>query len=166
YGINQVTELDWWQSYKYSGMNFTFVPAKHFSMRGICDRNKTQWGGFVFETSGGPVYFSGDTGFDIHFEQIFKKFGAMRFSMLPIGAYRPRWFMVFFHTSPDDAVLAHKILHSAQTMGIHWGTFMQADDGLLEPLVDLKIALAKHNISDSEFYVLKHGIGHLIPKLK
>ncbi|MCF6319733.1 MAG: MBL fold metallo-hydrolase, partial [Proteobacteria bacterium] len=48
-GLNNVLELDWWQEYhiSHSNVEITFVPARHNSGRGICDKNKTLWGGFV-----------------------------------------------------------------------------------------------------------------------
>jgi len=42
HGIS-ATELDWWQS---SG-RIPAVPAQHFSARGLTDRNRNLWGGFV-----------------------------------------------------------------------------------------------------------------------
>ncbi|MGA2297656.1 MAG: MBL fold metallo-hydrolase [FCB group bacterium] len=166
YEINNVKEMDWWDSDSSKGIQIYFVPSRHFSGRGLCDRNKTLWGGYVILTSGGPVYFAGDTGFGKHFKQIFDKFGPIRLSMLPVGAYRPRWFMKPIHVNPDEAVQAHIILHSQTSMAIHWGTFRQADDGMYEPIDDLKISLAKHNLTENDFLVLKHGIGKNIEALK
>jgi hypothetical protein len=58
--------------------------------------------------------------------------------MLPIGAYRPRWFMSPVHIDPDAAVRAHEVLGARTSLAIHWGTFAQADDGELEPVADLE----------------------------
>jgi L-ascorbate metabolism protein UlaG (beta-lactamase superfamily) len=156
-GIDKVIELDWWD--EYTPAKITLVPARHFSMRGLSDGNNTLWAGFVLQTVGGPVYFAGDTGFGKHFEMIYKKFGPMRFSMIPIGAFSPRWFMSSVHISPDEAVKAHKILHSKKSMGIHFGTISQADDGQYEPIYYLKEALNKENIPSDEFIVLPEGDG-------
>ena len=64
-GIGQVEELDWWQRDDAlpHGLKVVFVPARHGSGRGLFDRNKTLWGGFVIETSVGNVYFAGDTAY-------------------------------------------------------------------------------------------------------
>ena len=48
-GIENVEELDWWQNSSLGDLRFHFVPAQHFSARGVTDRNKTLWGGFVIE---------------------------------------------------------------------------------------------------------------------
>jgi L-ascorbate metabolism protein UlaG (beta-lactamase superfamily) len=156
-GIDKIFEQDWWE--EYSPAKITLVPARHFSMRGLMDGNNTLWGGFVLKTEGGPVYFAGDTGFGKHFEMIYRKFGPMRFSMIPIGSFIPRWFMSYVHISPEEAVKAHKILHSKKTMGIHLGTISQADDGEYEPAYYLHEALRKENIPFDEFIIMPEGDG-------
>jgi L-ascorbate metabolism protein UlaG (beta-lactamase superfamily) len=86
-GIKNAVELDWWQSQNYQDKTkIHCVPARHFTMRGMTDRNKSLWGGFVIESAGGPIYFSGDTGFGKHFQMIHDHFGDLRFALLPIGA--------------------------------------------------------------------------------
>ncbi|MFP4369267.1 MAG: MBL fold metallo-hydrolase [Candidatus Kapaibacterium sp.] len=164
-GMTNVLELDWWQSHTVKGMDYSFVPARHFSNRGICDRNKTLWGGFVFETKGGPVYFAGDTGYGIHFRELNERYGKFRFSMIPIGAYIPRWFMYPVHVSPVEAVMAHRDLQSVLSMGIHFGSFQQADDMRLQPVYDLRDELIKQGISLNEFIIPALGKGVMIEPL-
>lgn len=166
-GMTNTFEMDWWDKMIIGkDTKLTFVPAQHFSMRGMCDRNTTLWGGFVIESEGGPIYFAGDTGFGIQFQQIYDKFGPMRFSMLPIGAFIPEEFVAPVHTSPAEALDAHLILKSQWSMGIHWGTFRQADDGLKDPIDALKYALEKHGLTAKDFSLFEHGKGYLIPPLK
>ena len=47
------TELGWWSTTTVRGVRITFVPAQHWSRRGLFDTNRTLWGGFVIE--GTPV---------------------------------------------------------------------------------------------------------------
>jgi L-ascorbate metabolism protein UlaG (beta-lactamase superfamily) len=165
-GIKNAVEMDWWnETIIGSDTKLTFVPAQHFSMRGMCDRNATLWGGFVISSDGGPIYFAGDTGFGKEFQQIVDKFGPMRFSMLPIGAFIPKKFVAAVHMSPEEAVIAHKILKSQWSMGIHWGTFRLADDGLLDPVDELKESLLKEGLSSRDFSLFEHGKGYMIPAL-
>ena len=157
-GFEKVVELDWNQDIMIKDKTkLTFVQGRHFSGRGLSDRNRTLWGGYILSSIAGPIYFAGDTGFGSHFDKIYKQFGEIAFSMLPIGAYRPRWFMKSVHMNPDDAVKAHIALHSKLSMGIHFGTFAQADDGEFEPIKDLQIALKKNHINENEFFVPEHG---------
>lgn len=142
---DNVVELDWWQRHPLSGgVSATYVPAEHFSARGPFDRNVTLWGGFVLETPAGGVYFAGDTGDGAHIAAIAEHFGPMTLSLLPIGAYLPRWFMAPVHMNPREAVAAAQTLQSRVTMPIHYGTIRLADDAFDEPLRVLREALAAH----------------------
>jgi L-ascorbate metabolism protein UlaG (beta-lactamase superfamily) len=83
--------------------------------------------------------------------------------MLPIGAYRPRWFMAPVHIDPDQAVRAQTALGAATGLAIHWGTFAQADDGEREPVEDLAIALAARQEPRPRFLVLENGESAEVP---
>jgi len=138
-----VVELDWWASHRLArGVTITYVPAQHFSGRGLFDRNKSLWGGFVLETPAGMIYFAGDTGFGPHFAAIRARFGPAALALLPIGAFAPRWFMARVHVDPQQAVAASQILEAQVALAIHYGTFPLADDGMAAPLQELASALA------------------------
>ncbi len=131
--IGPVDELDWGDSLPIPGAIIHAVPAIHFSARGLFDRNRTLWCGFVIEAAGGIVYFAADTAFGSHFAQIRERFGSPRLALLPIGAYEPRWFMSPVHMGPDEAIRAHDILGAATSVAIHHGTFQLADEGIDTP---------------------------------
>jgi L-ascorbate metabolism protein UlaG (beta-lactamase superfamily) len=150
--IGPVHELDWGESLPFGRTNIHSVPALHFSARGIFDRNRTLWCGYVIETAGRVVYFARDTAFGGHFGRIRERFGAPRLALLPIGAYEPRWFMSPVHMAPDEAVRAHEILAAKTSIAIHHGTFQLADDGLDTPKKWLRACAP----SDS-FLVLDNG---------
>lgn len=157
-GIKNVQEVDWWQTVQLNpSLQIIFTPCHHWSARGLFDRNKSLWGSFTLNYKGAKMHFGGDTGYSAHFKMIYQKLGAMQFSMLPIGAYEPRWFMKEQHMNPEEAVQAHLDLHSKKSMGIHFGTFQLTDEGIDEPVIALKDALKKHNISESEFMVMGEG---------
>jgi len=136
--IGPVCELDWGEALSLPGFTIHCVPALHFSSRGIHDRNKTLWCGYVIECQGRLVYFAGDTGFGRHFGQIREKFGSPDLALLPIGAYEPRWFMSPVHMGPDEAVRAHEILAAKTSIAIHHGTFQLADEGIDTPTKQLR----------------------------
>lgn len=144
---SDVRELDWWHSDTLGdGVTVTYVPAEHASARGPFDQNKSLWGGFVVEAPAGTIYFAGDTAFGEHFAAIRERFGAPDLSLLPIGAYLPRWFMSVVHMDPHQAVDAAAILNSRVTVPIHYGVFHLADDGYHEPLRTLEAALAGRDL--------------------
>ncbi len=154
--IGPAHELDWGESLplpgSLAGCIIHSVPALHFSSRGINDRNRTLWCGYVIESRERLVYFAGDTAFGGHFAQIREKFGSPRLALLPIGAYEPRWFMSPVHMGPDEAVRAHEILAAETSIAIHHGTFQLADEGLDTP-EKLLLACAPRD----SFLVLKNG---------
>src|ERR1700745_980586 len=135
--VESVHELDWGESKAISGVTIHCVPALHFSARGILDRNKTLWWGYVIEYPESLVYFAGDTSFGSHFDQIREKFGSPQLALLPIGAYEPRWVMSPVHMTPEEAVRAHEILGAKTSIAIHHGTFQLADDGIDTPAQQL-----------------------------
>lgn len=143
WGFKQVVELDWYQVFNFKNHEVHFVPAQHFSARGVFDRNQTLWGGFVFKASRGYIYFAGDTGFGEFIYEIAKKFQPIVFSLLPIGAYEPRWFMKDMHVNPSEALQFHQILNSKYSLGIHWGTFQLTDEFWNQPVLDLEAEIKK-----------------------
>jgi L-ascorbate metabolism protein UlaG (beta-lactamase superfamily) len=160
---SQVRELDWWQSADaLDKLRITAVPARHFSGRGLRDRNETLWCGYVIEGPSGAVYFAGDTAYGTHFREIRERFPRIRLAFLPIGAYRPQWFMGPVHISPHDAVLAHEEVGAATSIAIHFGTFHLADDGQDEPVIELQRALDECRVAH-RFWVLDAGEGRDIP---
>jgi L-ascorbate metabolism protein UlaG (beta-lactamase superfamily) len=150
--IVPVHELDWGESLTISGFRIHCVPALHFSARGIFDRNKTLWCGYVVEYSERFVYFAADTAFGNHFAWIREKFGPPSLALLPIGAYDPPWFMSPVHMNPEEAVKAHDILGAKISIAIHHGTFQLADDGIDTPK---KRLLACRR--DDSFLILNNG---------
>jgi L-ascorbate metabolism protein UlaG (beta-lactamase superfamily) len=158
-GIGNITEMDWWDETKIAtGLSIICTPAQHFSGRGMFDRDRTLWSGFALMTEKGSIYYSGDTGLGDFFAEIAERISPIRLSFLPIGAYKPQWFMSTIHTSPADAVKIHKIVKSPISIGMHFGTFPLADDGMEDPVDDLKIALEKEGIPEGEFIVPKEGV--------
>jgi len=132
-GFKRVVEMKWWQQENIEGLNITFVPAEHWSRRGLTDTNTSWWGGFVIEHGGIRVYHSGDTAWFEGFAEIGERCGEINAAMLPIGAYAPRWFMRHQHMNPDDAVKAFSALKAQRFVAMHWGTFKLTDEDLREP---------------------------------
>lgn len=163
--ITNISELQWWQNINLKNeLNLWSVPAQHFSGRGLGDRNKTLWMGFVIESPHAKIYFAGDTGFGPHFSQIHERFGDIDVALLPIGAFLPVPIMHHMHMQPREAIEAAQILHARHSFGIHFGTFPLADDGQHEPLEELKKAQALMSAPHS-FEVLDFGERRDFPKL-
>lgn len=159
-GITEFVELDWWGEHPFTErIAVTGVPAQHFSGRGLSDRDKTLWCGYMIGLPQGNIYFAGDTGYNGIFKEIGRRFAPIRTALIPIGAYRPRWFMAPIHVDPEEAVLIHKDVGAERSIGMHFGTFPLADDGMYEPVDDLAKARAKYGLAEEEFRTLSEGEG-------
>ncbi|MEO1052407.1 MAG: MBL fold metallo-hydrolase [Bacteroidota bacterium] len=158
-GIEKSVDLDWWETYSIAdSVEIAAVPAQHFSGRGMLDRDATLWCGYAIKRPGGNIYFAGDTGYNQEmFTEIGERFKPLKLSLIPIGAYLPRWFMSPIHTSPEDAVKAHKDLASEHSIATHFGTFPLADDGQVQPINDLNTALEKYEVPNERFQAMKEG---------
>lgn len=156
-------ELDWNDTLRVNDkLRLTCTEAQHFSNRGLGDRDRTLWAGYLLHTAYGTIYFCGDSGYGPHFKRIGEQAtrsesGTIKLALLPIGSYRPEWFMAPVHVSPAGAVRAFMDLKAAQAVGIHFGTFQQGDDGLTEPADDLRKALEVYNVVSKRFIVPKEG---------
>lgn len=133
-GVTGVVDMDWWQNHAVSEtVSVSAVAAQHFSSRGLTDRNRTLWGGYVIDTPRGQLYFAGDTGYGPFVEEIQKRFDNIIVGFIPIGAFKPEWFMGPVHVSPDEAIQMQRDLGVDTVIGIHFGTFHLADDEQDEP---------------------------------
>ncbi len=156
--VDPLHELDWGQSVTLGQTTIHSVPALHFSGRGLFDRNRTLWCGYVIEAAGRGIYFAGDTGFGDHFARIRERFGPLRLALLPVGAYQPQWFMSPVHMGPEEALRAHEILNPGASIAIHHGTFQLGDDGPDTP----KRRLMELGRPDS-FLILNNGQSVALP---
>ncbi len=164
HGVRNVVELDWWQRVDaHPQVEITSVPAQHFSGRTPFDRDRRLWCGFVIQANECCIYFAGDTGGGPHIAQVAERFPEIDLAILPIGAYRPEWFMGEVHMSPDEAVAAHLRLGARLSVASHFGTFPLADDGEDEPLKALHEVLRRTDLRDTEFWVLDFGEGRDVP---
>ena len=156
-GFSSYSELDWDESAKVKDARVHFLEAAHTSRRSIGDTDKTLWGSFLIDTSDGKIYFAGDSAYGTHFRTIYERFGAPRVSLLPIGAYEPRWFMYRMHMNPDEAVRAHLDLHSENSVAIHFGLIDNAGESYDAPNNDLTVARVAHRVEPTRFVAPRYG---------
>jgi N-acyl-phosphatidylethanolamine-hydrolysing phospholipase D len=157
----QVVELAWWESLTVEeGLTVTATPAQHFSARGPFDRNQSHWCGFAVASARHRVFFAGDTGYHPEFGLIAERLGPFDLSLLPIGAYEPRWFMRVVHMNPEEAVQAFLDLGGRDhgtLMGIHWGTFKLTDEPMDEPPARTRAAWSAAGLPRERLWVPRQG---------
>jgi L-ascorbate metabolism protein UlaG (beta-lactamase superfamily) len=158
-GIDGAKELDWWEEADLGdGARVVLVPVQHWSGRGLFDRRRALWGGFYLRRGPATAFFAGDTGYGAHFKLIRERLGAPDLSLLPIGAYEPRWFMKDQHVNPDEAVRAHLDLGSRVSLGMHFGTFRLTDEGMDDPVRALEESRRARGVADESFRALHNGL--------
>ncbi len=157
-GMKNVVELDWWEKHAVNSETFLhFVPAQHWSKRNFFGQNEMLWGGFVIETPQGKTFFAGDTGYGPHFKEITSRLGPLNAALLPIGAYKPQWFMTNFHMGPADAIKAYYDLGSPSSIAIHHGTFPLGQEGIHDASNDLEILKKEAGAALENFKILGNG---------
>ena len=156
-GIENVIEFLWWEEIEIKGSKFTFTPVQHWSARGIVDRNKSLWGGWFMNLKTETIYHAGDTGYSKDFIETKKRLGSPSISLIPVGAYAPRWFMKTNHVNPPEAIQIAIDLESERNFGMHWGTFQLTDEEILEPPKLLKESLRDQGLADNFFNILRPG---------
>ncbi len=137
----------------------TLVPTRHWTARGLFDRNKALWASFVLETPAGKLYIVCDSGYGEgrHFRRVAEAHGPLKLAILPIGAYEPRWFMRDQHMNPSDAVKALADCGAERALAHHHGTFQLTDEAIDAPALALSEALDAAGVSRERFVVLKPG---------
>lgn len=157
-GLTRVVELDWWESHRVGDLTVTLVPAQHWSMRALWDRNRRLWGGFVTQSPEGTTYHAGDTAFsEPLFSAIGARFPQIDWAMLPIGAYEPTWFMERQHMGPEDAGRAWEVLGAKNLVAMHWGTFELTDEPPGEPPERLRAWFADRGHPIDRLWIMDLG---------
>lgn len=186
-GVSRVVELDWWESVDApGGYRLTCVPARHWTRRGPGGTNTRLWSGWTVlprEEGGaggaappgagsaapdraglGParsaprLWFAGDSAYCPAFSEIGARLGPFDVSLVPVGAYEPRWFMKAAHMNPEEAVRAYRDAGGRGTfVPIHWGTWRLTFEDPLEPPGRTRDAWSAAGLPEAELALLRHG---------
>lgn len=164
-GIDQVVERDWWEPAELGDTDYTVVaaPVRHWTRRTPWGTNRRLWCSWAIVSpiggrAGSGVYFGGDSGYASFFSEIGERLGPFAASMIPIGAYEPRWFMGAAHMNPEEAVRAYRQLGGRGVfLPSHWGTFRLTFEDPLEPPERLRDAWGRAGLDSGSLAVLRHG---------
>ncbi len=162
-GFTNVTELDWWESAEIGEVSFDFVPAHHWSRRGLFDTCRTLWGGWILGAHGHRVYFAGDTAYGDRFKQIGARYPGIDLALMPVGAYEPRWFTRVAHVDPAQAVQACMDVGAPRMATMHWGTFALSGEPILAPVQEAREAWAAQGLNHADLWDLVIGETRLLP---
>jgi L-ascorbate metabolism protein UlaG (beta-lactamase superfamily) len=161
-GLHHVHQFDWGNQAHVGEVTFRSTKNQHFSNRGLTDMDHSLWTAWTLTgTHAGKAYFAGDTGYGAHFKEAGDAQGPFRLAVLPIGAFRPEWFMSAIHEDPKQAVQAAIDLRAKTAVPMHFGTFPLADDGEVEAVDLLRAEVAARGYGG--FKVLDFGEGLDVP---
>ncbi len=138
---DRIIRCDWGDTIELNdGFVLHCTPARHFSGRGVFNRNNTLWASWVIASPQHQVYYGGDSGYFPGFKEIGDTLGPFDLTMLEIGAYHENWGDI--HMGPAKALQAHLDLKGKMLLPIHWGLFNLAFHAWTAPIEEL-VPLAK-----------------------
>lgn len=134
WGIDKekIREHDWWDESEFEGLRIVSTPARHFSGRSLFDRDATLWSSWAIIGKQSRIYFSGDSGYGPHFEQIGKKYGPFDLTLMECGQYDERWSAI--HMVPEETIQAHIDIKGNTMIPIHWAAFSLAVHDWTDPI--------------------------------
>ena len=159
-GVEDVVELDWWESRTFHGVTFTCTPAQHSSGRTLTDHDQRLWSSWVLAGRGKRFFFAGDTGYDPALKEIGRRLGPFAAAALPIGGYRSYEGNHPNHLNPEEAVQLFTDIHGQRLVPMHWGTFELNREPFREP-PDRLLKEARRRGLESQVALL--GPGQTIP---
>jgi L-ascorbate metabolism protein UlaG (beta-lactamase superfamily) len=173
-GCSRVVECMWWDRQPLSipslatKIMFTFLPAFHWSQRGVFDRNTSLWGSWMIEAAlqddasiqdQWRIYFGGDSAYGRHYKAIAQEFSLIDIALLPIGPCEPRKWMKYSHLGPEEAGRAFLDLGARHFIPMHWATYWFGIDTPLMPIEKLHAWWSVHRqeLADGVLHSLKIG---------
>lgn len=167
-GFAKVTEYMWWDSvtfhstgyYLNGDVTFTFLPAYHWSQRGLFDQNKSLWGSWMIQSESTTIYFAGDTAYAPHFSTIGKEFSTIDVALMPIGPVEPRSWLRKMHVDSVEAIQGFLDLGAQHFVPMHWGTFLLGLDEFDRPIKLLRAGWSQKEAEmtkNQQLYIFKCG---------
>lgn len=152
---NSIIELNWEESFVVDELEFVCLPSRHYSGRSLFNTNSTLWASWAILSKKGKIYFSGDSGYGLHFKEIGNNYGPFDVSLIDCGQYNNAW--KHLHMFPEECTMASIDLKSNYYMPIHWGAFTLSIHDWNEPI--------KQSVYYSEMYgqkILAPRIGEVV----
>ena len=127
-----IREVTWGDSVQLPGLLLVSQPARHYSGRGLTNRNSTFWSSWVVVGGGKRLFYSGDGGYGPHFAAIGQQYGPFDLAVMECGQYNTRWADI--HLMPEQSVQAALDVRARAMLPVHWGAFTEALHAWNEPV--------------------------------
>ncbi len=174
--FDQVTGFHWGERKTLQNLTFTFLPARHWSRRGMFDRNKSLWGSWMIEykeKSAHPefiegsereckkntIYFAGDSAYADHFSEIRQHFPNIDVALMPIAPCEPDHIMREMHMNAEESVQAYLDLNAQSFIPMHWHTFNFGHDTIMTPLHRLQKKWELQQLPQKQLIIPNIGLG-------
>jgi L-ascorbate metabolism protein UlaG (beta-lactamase superfamily) len=152
--LTQIEEMEWWQRKTFGGVEFVCTPTRHYSGRSLGDRSATLWSSWSVLGPGHRFFYSGDTGYGTHFQDIGSRLGPFDLAFVKIGSYGPGQSWIDIHMPPEEAVQANRDVRAKRMFPVHWSTFNLAYHDWDEPI---RRAVAEARRSEVDLVTPKLG---------
>ena len=159
---NPVIELSYYADYELpDGTVITAVPVIHRTWR-MTRLKIIKANAYLIKQEGqGQVYFCSDSAYGPHFQEI-GNLGPIDLALLPIGGYKPRWFLKQRHMTPAEAVQAFEDLKARHMITIHHGTFRFALEQIDAPIKWMEEILVSRTDLSNRVHLLKPGESYTV----
>ena len=129
---NRITEMNWGDSVTLPNLTLRCTPSRHFSGRGLTNRNSTLWCSWVVQGASKRVFYTGDGGYGPHFAAIGQQYGPFDLAVVECGQYNAGWAEI--HMKPEQSVQAARDVRAAVMLPVHWGAFTESLHPWNEPV--------------------------------
>lgn len=147
WGVDEekIVERDWYENTTYKNIEFILTPTRHFSGRGLNNRDSTLWGAWLIKSKTQNIYFGGDSGYFDEFEKIGKKYGPFDIAFIENGAYNKAWGDI--HMMPEESIQAGIDLRAKVLFPVHWSKFDLSVHNWDEPIIRFTKEAKKKNVT-------------------
>ena len=129
----RITEMNWGDSARLPGLTLRCTPSRHFSGRGLTNRNSTLWSSWVMQSATKRIFYSGDGGYGPHFAAIGAAYGPFDLALMECGQYNAQWAEI--HMLPEQSVQAARDVRAAVMLPVHWAAFTEALHAWNDPII-------------------------------
>jgi L-ascorbate metabolism protein UlaG (beta-lactamase superfamily) len=141
---NSIIEGDWWDVLEFEGdLKITFIPARHFSGRGL-KWYQSLWTGFLIEYDDQRIFYSGDGGYLPQYKDFGEKLGPVDLALIECGQYDPGWKQI--HMTPEESVQSALDMKARAAMPVHSGKFTISHHAWDDPFIRFKAAAEKTDL--------------------
>jgi L-ascorbate metabolism protein UlaG (beta-lactamase superfamily) len=141
----RIREMSWGDSVQLPGLRIVCTPSRHFSGRGVLNRNSTLWSSWVLKAATRRVFYSGDGGYGPHFRAIGAAHGPFDLALMECGQYDQDWNQI--HMMPEQTVQATRDVRGRVLLPVHWAAFTEANHPWTEPVERAAAAAARQHIT-------------------